>query len=120
MDYFLSSVFIFFLILFISFLWFDALVEDERIRLMDKYNNKELVDKLMMHRIWQGQTEEQLLDSIGQPSYTYHVNVKRKILRYEYTPSSVTTRFQSFNVTIVDGTVVATDRKQPPYNKAIS
>ena len=120
MDFFLFGVFIFFLNLFIVFSLGGALLDGKRMRLMDKYNNKELVEKLMNKMIWQGQTEEQLLDSIGQPSYTYHVNVQRKILRYEHTPKktgrfrSFTLPFQGFNVTIVDGTVVASDRKRWP------
>ena len=120
MDFFLFGVFIFFLNLFIVFSLGGALLDGKRMRLMDKYNNKELVEKLMNKMIWQGQTEEQLLDSIGQPSYTYHVNLQRKILRYEHTAKktgrfrSFTLPFQGFNVTIVDGTVVASDRKQWP------
>lgn len=52
MDYFLFGVFISSLSLFIIFSWGGALVEKERMRLMDKYSNKELVDKLMNKMIW--------------------------------------------------------------------
>lgn len=38
-----------------------------RERLMAKYHDPELVDKLMRGAIWQGQTSEQLVDSIGKP-----------------------------------------------------
>ncbi|EGR0144048.1 DUF2845 domain-containing protein, partial [Vibrio cholerae] len=37
----------------------------KRQRLMVKYGNAELVDRLMKKTIWEGQTEEQLIDSIG-------------------------------------------------------
>jgi hypothetical protein len=35
--------------------------------LFDKYGNNELVDDLMDRRFWQGQTAEQLHDSLGNP-----------------------------------------------------
>ncbi|WP_219822438.1 DUF2845 domain-containing protein [Vibrio hyugaensis] len=120
MDFFLLGVFMFFLCSFIIFSAGGALEHKKRMRLMDKYNNKELVDKLMSKMIWQGQTEEQLLDSIGQPSYICQRDGQSKILTYKYTTrpcgriQTVSLPFPDFNVTIVDGTVVASDRKQWP------
>jgi cytochrome c-type biogenesis protein CcmH/NrfF len=36
-----------------------------RERLMKKYRDAELVDRLMKKMIWQGQSEEQVIDSLG-------------------------------------------------------
>ena len=47
MDYFLFGVFMFFLCSFIICSVGGALKHKEKMRLMDKYNNIELVDKLM-------------------------------------------------------------------------
>lgn len=44
--------------------------------LMAKYNDTELVDKLMERYFWQGQTSEQLLDSLGNPE-----DVDEKVLK---------------------------------------
>ena len=120
MDYFLFGVFMFFLCSFIICSVGGALKHKEKMRLMDKYNNTELVDKLMCKMIWQGQTEEQLLDSIGEPSYICQCDSQSKIFTYKYTTKpcgriqTVSLPFPDFNVTIVEGKVVKSDRKQWP------
>jgi hypothetical protein len=35
--------------------------------LMEKYGDEELVNRLMRKEIWEGQTSEQLVDSLGDP-----------------------------------------------------
>ena len=44
--------------------------------LLQKYNNSEIVEDIMKHRFWQGQTSEQLLDSLGKP-----VDIDEKVLK---------------------------------------
>lgn len=44
--------------------------------LMEKYQNQELVDLLMSGKYWQGQTEEQLRDSLGKP-----LDIDQKVLK---------------------------------------
>ena len=41
---------------------------DRREYLQKKYGDLEIVEKIMQKYMWEGQTEEQLLDSLGQPS----------------------------------------------------
>ena len=36
-------------------------------RLLNKYNNEEVVGRILDSKIWQGMTKEQLLDSMGKP-----------------------------------------------------
>jgi hypothetical protein len=44
--------------------------------LFDKYGDAEIVDRIMARSYWQGQTSDQLSDSLGSP-----VDVDRKILK---------------------------------------
>ena len=44
-------------------------------QLMKKYQDKKLVNKLMKCLFWQGQTSEQLMDSIGQKSDLAKTNI---------------------------------------------
>lgn len=44
--------------------------------LMSKYNNEERVNKLLAETIWQGQTVEQLIDTIGKPH-----DIDQKVLK---------------------------------------
>ena len=55
--------------------------------LMRKYNDKEIVDLIMSRSFWQGQTTEQLLDSLGRP-YDVDEKVmktrKREVWKYQH------------------------------------
>lgn len=44
--------------------------------LMSKYDDADLVEALMGRRFWQGQTSEQLIDSLGEPR-----DLDRKVLK---------------------------------------
>ena len=46
------------------YLYLQKIRRDE---LMKKYNDAELVDKLMRRLVWQDQTADQLIDSVGKP-----------------------------------------------------
>lgn len=51
-------------------------LEQKRQDLIDKYNDTEIVERIMNHQFWQGQTSEQLLESLGNP-----VDVDQKVLK---------------------------------------
>ena len=55
------------LIAIVIFAWW-GLRALRRKRLMEKYGDPMLVERLMRREIWEGQTEEQLIDSRGGPS----------------------------------------------------
>ncbi|MFC1685195.1 DUF2845 domain-containing protein [Pseudomonadota bacterium] len=58
-------------------IWYkSAQKQKRRSYLMGKYQNASLVEDLMGQSFWQGQTAEQLLDSLGQPH-----NIDQKILK---------------------------------------
>lgn len=78
--------------------------------LLEKYGNKEIVDKIMKHIVWQGQTSAQLNDSLGNP-----VDIDRKVMRtktrevwkYDKTGKG---RY-ALRITIENGIVVGWDKK---------
>lgn len=41
----------------------------QKLKLTKKYGDEELADKIMKGSLWKGQTEEQLIDSVGRPTY---------------------------------------------------
>jgi len=47
-----------------------------RERLIKKYGDKNLVEKLMKRSFWQGQTEGQLIDSLGKP-----LDIDQKVMK---------------------------------------
>ena len=57
--------------------WYtSAKKKKRRDRLMAKYQDAALVEKLMSHSFWQGQTSDQLRDSLGAP-----VDIDEKVLK---------------------------------------
>jgi len=50
----------------------------KRDKLMKKYQDKEIVDALMKKTFWQGESEEQLLDSLGRPAVVDQQVLKTK------------------------------------------
>ncbi|HDI3149886.1 TPA: DUF2845 domain-containing protein [Vibrio cholerae] len=82
----------------------------KRQRLMAKYGNAELVDRLMKKTIWEGQTEEQLIDSLGKP-----LDIDQKVLK---TKVKETWKYDKagknrYNLRIIveNGSVVGWDKK---------
>ncbi len=117
MDFFLFGIFAFLFCLTFLYVISDNLVEKERKRLMNKYNDKTLVDKLLEKKIWQGQTAEQLIDSIGHPAHVEQEDLKtnsREIWKYEPAISGritwSSTSSPNFTVTIENGKVLSWDR----------
>ena len=81
-----------------------------RERLMKKYGDSVLVEKLMGKTFWQGQTEEQLLDSLGRPKDTDQKVLKTKtkeIWKYHETGKN---RY-ALKITLENGEVVGWDQK---------
>lgn len=59
------------------FVWFKtAQKKKRREQLMAKYQDSTIVNDLMTSSFWQGQTSEQLIDSLGQP-----VDIDAKVLK---------------------------------------
>lgn len=80
------------------------------IALQEKYGDEQIVQKIFQGLIWQGQTEEQLLDAIGSP-----VNVDSKVLKtkkkeiwkYDHWGSN---RY-GLRITVENGRVTGWDKK---------
>jgi hypothetical protein len=65
------------IVIIVLIIWHQAAQKKKKHEeLMAKYNDADLVDKLMNCSFWQGQTSEQLLDSLGNPQ-----DVDEKILK---------------------------------------
>jgi hypothetical protein len=84
--------------------------EQRRAALLAKYNDPNLVDKIMGRTFWQGQTQEQLLDSLGQP-----VDIDQKVLK---TKTKETWKYNrkgksrfGLRITVENGVVVGWDQK---------
>ena len=78
--------------------------------LLLKYGDAELVERILARRIWQGQTGEQLLDSLGRP-----VDIDERVLKtktkhtWKYNQTAKN-RF-ALRITLENGVVVGWDQK---------
>jgi hypothetical protein len=82
----------------------------KRERLMAKYNDSHVVEMIMQHKVWQGMSAEQLVESWGRPADTDHKVYKTKttdIYKYNQTGKN---RFRS-RVRVENGVVVGWDQK---------
>ena len=82
----------------------------KRVRLMMKYKDDELVNSLMQESFWRGQTQDQLIDSLGEPLDIDQKALKTKtkeIWKYEQTGKN---RY-GLKITLEDGVVVGWDQK---------
>lgn len=81
-----------------------------RLRLTMKYKNESLVESLLDETFWQGQTAEQLRDSLGEP-----LDIDQKVLKtkvkevWKYQQTSKN-RY-ALKITLDDGVVVSWDQK---------
>ena len=82
----------------------------QRESLLAKYGDKEIVDRIMRKMWWQGQTSEQLHDSLGEPiDIEQHVmkTKTKEVWKYNQTGKG---RF-GLRITIEDGKVIGWDEK---------
>lgn len=91
--------------------WYkSAQAKARRAALLVKYGDPEIVDRIMKGKYWQGQTVEQLRDSLGPPVDTDQKVTKtktREIWKYHKTG---TNRF-GLRVTVENGAVSGWDEK---------
>lgn len=87
-----------------------SLLLARRMRLTMKYRDEQLVQNLLDERFWQGQTAEQLRDSLGEPLDIDQKVLKTKVKevwKYEQTGKN---RY-GLKITLDDGIVVSWDQK---------
>ncbi|WED28118.1 DUF2845 domain-containing protein [Vibrio sp. DW001] len=81
-----------------------------RKRLMAKYRNEHIVNRLMKKTFWQGQTKDELIDSLGKPQ-----DISQKVLKtktkeiWKYNKSGKN-RY-GLKITIENGLVIGWDQK---------
>ena len=88
-------------------LWYQSA---KRKQLLQKYGDPEIVRMIMTHRAWQGQTEEQLRDSLGRPVAVDHKVYKTKtkdVWKYDQVGKN---RYNT-RVTLENGEVVGFEEK---------
>ena len=94
-----------------GYIWYKSNKRKERLRyLMDKYQDAHVVEKIMSGFIWQGQTSEQLRDSLGDPAAVDNKVLKTKtkeIWKYGYQGGN---RF-NLRVTVENDQVIGWDKK---------
>tara|TARA_R110002072_G_scaffold929_1_gene7440 strand:+ start:3024 stop:3344 length:321 start_codon:yes stop_codon:yes gene_type:complete len=87
-----------------------VLNKQKRERLMNKYDNEILVEKLMNGEFWQGQTKSELIDSLGKPE-----NINEQVLKtktketYKYNKEG-SNRYK-LKIHLEDDIVVGWDKK---------
>ncbi|OUD11714.1 DUF2845 domain-containing protein [Thioflexithrix psekupsensis] len=106
----------FFVLVIIGIVWFalsrysQYLNEKRREALLLKYGNVEIVDMIMKKMFWQGQTTEQLIDSLGKP-----LDIDKKVMK---TKTKETWKYNktgrgryALRIILEDGYVVGWDNK---------
>lgn len=82
----------------------------KRERLIKKYGNTEIVEHIMNSEVWQGATEEHVLDSLGKP-----LDIDQKVLKTKtkeiWKYEEVAKNRYALKVVIENGVVVGWDKK---------
>ncbi|MDO5969675.1 hypothetical protein Q4Q35_07635 [Flavivirga aquimarina] len=77
---------------------------------MKKYNDEELVDKLMQGIFWQGQTKRELKDSLGNPSEIDEKVLKTKI-KETWKYQKIGNNRYALKIFVENGVVIGWDKK---------
>jgi len=91
--------------------WYKRKKYNDRVRfLMAKYNDQEIVDRIIEGYFWQGQTEEQLIDSLGYPIAKDN-KVLKSVVRQVWKYNQRGRNRYGLRVTVENGLVVGWDNK---------
>lgn len=82
-----------------------AVAEIRRLRLIRKYTDDDIADRIMLRCVWLGQTEQQLFDSLGKPLRVVCVNAGSGHMIYSY--DELGTGRYRMNVRLVNRRVVS-------------
>jgi hypothetical protein len=107
-DFIIFLIFVGFLVVaaIILLMRFASVAEAKRRKMLqEKYRDQAIVDRILKKQVWQGQTREQLIDSLGKPAAIEQQVFKSKIkVVYKYGQESAK-RFR-VRVTMENDTVV--------------
>ena len=94
-------------------IWFGPRIYFKRRRrkkLLAKYGDPRIVDKIMSRSFWMGQTQTQLIDSLGQPADVDQKVMKSKTKEtWKYNPLGGNK--YGLRITVEDGVVAGWDQK---------
>ncbi len=95
----------------VAFLWYKAIQNRKRLEfLRQKYHDEAVVQNIVAHRFWRGQTSEQLVDSLGNPTrIDQNVLKNRERDVWKYYPRGVN-RY-GLRITLENGIVVGWEQK---------
>jgi hypothetical protein len=85
-------------------------LERRRAALLAKYHDPNIVDMIMRQMFWQGQSQEQLLDSLGRPADIDQKVMKTKVKEIWKYNQMGANRF-GLRITIENNVVVGWDQK---------
>ena len=92
-------------------MWFKHVQRQKRIELLlDRYGDEQIVQRIMNRHFWQGQTAQQLLDSIGNPLSVDKKTMasrKREIWKY----NSIGRKRYALRITLDNDVVIGWDQK---------
>jgi hypothetical protein len=81
-----------------------------RAALLARYGDKDVVEQIMRHEFWQGQTSEQLMDSLGPP-VEMDENVLRKCVRRTWKYHKTGQNRFALRITLENDIVTGWDKK---------
>ena len=85
-------------------------IEARRAELLGKYGDSDIVEQIMSGLYWQGQSAEQLRDSLGHPA-DIDERVLKKTLRQTWKYQPTGRNRYALRITLENGTVVGWDHK---------
>jgi hypothetical protein len=100
-----------FVLIIAGVVWYKHAQRQKRILyLLDKYGDEQIVNHILQQHFWQGQTAEQLRDSVGNPITVDNKAMatrKREIWKY----NSIGKRRYALRITLDDDVVIGWDQK---------
>ena len=78
--------------------------------LLEKYGDEKIVEDIMNSLFWQGQTEDQLYDSLGQP-YDIDKKVLKSKIKETWKYQQVRKGQFALRITVENGVVIGWDKK---------
>jgi len=99
-----------FLVVGCSIYFSHAKKKKRREKLLEKYGDPSIVEKIMKRMFWQGQTAEQLRDSLGAPE-DIDSKVMKTRSRHVWKYHSTGKNRYGLRITLDDGCVVGWDQK---------
>ncbi|SRR6266436_6189075 len=95
----------------VATVWYAAYQKKKRLEyLRGKYGDEAIVQLIVQHKFWQGQTSEQLIDSVGKP-VTIDTRIFKTRMRETWKYNQRGANRFGLRITLDDGVVVGWEQK---------